>query len=277
MESDNVVYKDLEGRTAIVTGGVSGIGRATVERLCQNNVNMGILDVDIDFGYDLQNELNLGGIQIKFSNCDVSNFQQVKESVKEVIRKFGPPSILVNSAGIEYNEEGNLITMSEEYTRRILEVNLIGQVNMLREVVPLMKENGGGRIVNVSSTQALRSDYPGTMYQVTKAGILALARDIAIEYSRDNIRINTVLPGAIATEGMGNVRGDKEFLDKVKAAIPMGRRGNAYEVANLILFLLSDQASYITGGEYVIDGGLTSGFNIQNLGVPKPKVEGDPD
>jgi len=217
-------------------------------------------------------------LSVYFCKTDVSKRTEVGKAIDKIVQKHGPPIILVNNAGIEFNDCGSLITMPYDKMRDILNTNLLGYTHMLRAVVPYMAKNRLGRIVNISSVQAVQSCLPGTSYQIAKSGILGLARVMALEYTKQNIRTNTILPGAIKTEGMGDARvnEDSHALDDLIKSIPIGRRGHPEEVANLALFLLSEGASYINGAELVVDGGLTQTL-IGDMGIPKFPVINDPD
>jgi NAD(P)-dependent dehydrogenase (short-subunit alcohol dehydrogenase family) len=269
-------YEDsFAGKLAIVTGGASGIGRATVEGLAHYGANVAFFDVDSGASEFLLKKLKPSKGRICYYLGDVSDISAVKRGFELMIdvQNGQKPSFLVNSAGIEYNDKGSILDMDSDSLDRIVDVNLNGAINMTRVVVPKMLGNGGS-IVNVSSIQAERSCLPGTSYQITKSGLVGLTNSLNVECGRKGIRTNTVSPGAIATGGMGNVRGDDEGLDDLKEMIPLGRRGHSYEVANSILFLLSDQASYVQGANLFVDGGW------RNNGLPIRwglLVENDPD
>ena len=235
--------EEFKGKVAIVTGASSGIGKAIAEGLSYHGAKVCNLDLN-------------GEIY----KTDVSSPTQVKSTIKKIIEEHGIPEILVNNAGIEYNDAGNLVTMPTDKTQRILNTNLLGYINLIREVVPHMEKNNGGRIVNISSAQATQSCLPGTIYQVTKQGILAIARVLTLEYADKGIRINTVSPGGIKTEGMGNSRANEDLhaAEDLIRSIPLRRKGNPEEIANVVLFLLSNGASYLNGGEIIVDGGLTN-------------------
>lgn len=271
-------YAGLKDRLAIVTGAGSGIGRVTLEGLAYHGAIGIIADINKKSGKKLEKELVEKGYKVEFYPLDVKNEKQSKEMVKYLTEKYGiHPSLLVNNAAIEDNENGNFLNMSRELKRNIVETNFWGYVNLLEAVVPLMEKYEDGRIVNVASIQAKQSCLPGTIYQLTKGGILPMARNLTIEYARKGIRANTLIPGAIKTEGMANVRGNREGVNTLRSVIPLGRRGWAQEVAEPILFLLSDGASYFNGAEISVDGGLSIHFQPGGFEIPKPTVKDDPE
>ena len=261
--------KDFGGKVAIVTGASSGIGKAIATGLSYHGAKVCNFDVR-ERAEEKRSEI--------FYKVDVSNLLQVRSAIEKVVETHGIPEFLVNNAGIEYNDSGNLVTMPSYQMQRIIDVNLMGYLHMIREVVPQMERKGGGRIVNVSSVQATQSCLPGTIYQVSKQGILGIARVMTLEYAKKNIRVNTISPGGIKTEGMGNARTNENphALDTLISSVPLGRRGHPEEVANAVLFLLSDAASYINGQELVVDGGILNTL-FGEMGVPDTPVKKDPD
>ena len=271
--------KDFGGKVAIVTGGASGIGRAIVEGLAYHGARVCLFDIDEEKAErDVISLLRKTRADTSFYRTDVSDPENVRKSIERVVKEKGIPWILVNNAGIEFNHDGNLITMPYDKLKQISDINLFGYIHMLREVVPHMERNGGGRIVNIGSVQAHQSCLPGTIYPVTKQGILGLARVMSLEYGKKNIRVNTVSPGGIKTEGMGNARTHENpnALDTLISSVPLGRRGHPEEVANAVLFLLSESSSYINGQEIIVDGGLSNTL-LRDQGIPKTHVENDPD
>ncbi|HLC48827.1 MAG TPA: SDR family oxidoreductase [Candidatus Andersenbacteria bacterium] len=268
----NIQY-DFTGKVAIVTGGASGIGKATVKMFAEAGANVVLVDVNKGRGETVAEEL---GERVCFVFADVARTRHAEEVAQRAMLAFGKIDILVNNAGIEYNDRGNLVTMPHDDMMRIIQVNLFGYIHMVRACLPHM--NFGGRVVNVSSLQGLAAALPGTSYQSTKAAILGMTRALAIEYALEGITFNSVCPGAICTEGMGAARaGGSASLDPTRRRIPMGRRGWPHEVAALIAFLASDAASYMTGGDYVVDGGLLISLSADDPSKPTPNVSNDPD
>ncbi len=265
---------NFTGKVAVVTGGASGIGRATVGAFVSAGARVVILDVNEESGKKMAVSFLEQG-RTTFLKTDVSSVAEVQAAAEKVHSLFGKVDFLVNNAGIEVNDKGSILEMPDEDIRRIIDVNLLGYINCARAFVPLMSR--GGRIVNVSSIQAYGAHLPGTSYQASKAGIHGLTRSLAIELASRGITVNTIAPGAIATEGMGALTGgDLKFIDAYRHRIPLRRRGRPGEVAWPILFLCSDAASYIMSAELLIDGGYFHDIT-PDLGAPITPVEGDPD
>jgi NAD(P)-dependent dehydrogenase (short-subunit alcohol dehydrogenase family) len=242
------VTRLFEGRRAVVTGGASGIGLATCRRLAAEGARVAILDVRADQAQAAAREL--GGLAFA---ADVGDAAAVESAMQAAARELGGIDLLFNNAGA--GSVRSLHRYPPEDVERLVRVNLLGVYNGLRAALPLMLAGGGGAIVNnasASATQPVRGEAP---YAAAKAGVLALTRSAALEYG-PRIRVNSVSPGMIRTalsEGLFRVPG---ALDPVIAATPLGRTGTAEEVADAVVFLLSDQARFITGHDLVVDGGL---------------------
>lgn len=259
---------DFHGKIVVVTGGGSGIGKATAFAFAKCGAKVIVLDI--------KSKMESTENKIFYRTTDVAVESEVEKEMTIVLDQLGADSIhvLINNAGIEFNNVGNLINMPTNKLRRIIDVNLYGYINCTRVVVPYMRK--GGRIVNVSSIQGLAGHLPGTSYQISKSSILGLTHALAIELAPNGINVNAVAPGAIATEGMGAVRLNKSnIIEPYRRRIPLGRRGWPDEVAGPILFLCSDLASYITGSTIVVDGGYLTNLT-PDLGVA-PITENDPD
>lgn len=268
-----MMFKD---KIVCVTGAASGIGKATAKAFVKSGAFVILIDINKTSGLELEKEINRDGKYSLFLETDISDLESVKDSVSEISKRFGNVDILVNNAGIEINSKGSLIDMDYVDVNKILGVNLSGPINCCKEIVPLMKKKGGA-IVNVSSIQALAAHKPGTSYQISKSALLGLTNSLALELADYNIRVNTIIPGAISTEGMGKIReGSSKIIDSYRKIIPLSRRGSPEEVADPILFLCSDMASYITGSELVVDGGYTKNLTPESL-MDMKESDSDPD
>jgi NAD(P)-dependent dehydrogenase (short-subunit alcohol dehydrogenase family) len=240
--------KGLQDRTVLVTGGASGIGRATAARLVHEGAKVAIVDIDADAVHRTAAELGAVGL-----TGDVSSESDVARYFGEAIERLGPLQSLHNNAGIE-GPLGELIDFELEAFQRLVRVNYQGVFLNLREMLRAARRQGApATIVNTSSGTALHGVPRLGAYGSTKAAILALTRVAAIENAAAGVRVNAVVPGPIETALFQ--RFPDEFREGVTGFIPQGRLGTAEEVAALAVFLLSDEAPFITGGVYNVDGG----------------------
>lgn len=268
----NITF-DYTGYVCVVTGASSGIGKATAQMFLEAGAHVALVDIDPVGTEALVAESNGKAL---FMQTDVSDPDAAARATSTTLERFQKIDILVNCAGIEYNDRGNLLEMPYDDLKRILDVNMMGYIHMARSVVSNMSD--GGRVINVSSIQGLAAHHPGTSYQIAKSAILGLTHSLAIELAPREITVNTVAPGAIRTEGMGAVRiGDNTLLDSYRRRIPAGRRGTSTEVAGAILFLVSDLAQYITGTTLVVDGGYLIKLSPNAEGDLIPRHVHDPD
>jgi 3-oxoacyl-[acyl-carrier protein] reductase len=251
----------LDGKVALITGGAAGIGKATANRFLQEGAKVYICDVDEQAGLSAAVEL---GESCVFSAVDVSDRQIVQDWVEQVIEETGRVDVLVNNAGILRDatlvkvKDGNLVKqMSEETFDAVISVNLKGVFNCTQTVAPYMIRQGGGAIVNASSVVGLDGNFGQTNYVAAKAGVVGMTKVWARELGRYNIRVNAIAPGMILTEMLLSM--PEENLEAFKRSVPINRLGTPEEVANLYLFLVSDEASYISGEVIRVDGGLVVG------------------
>jgi NAD(P)-dependent dehydrogenase (short-subunit alcohol dehydrogenase family) len=208
------------------------------------------------FGIDVKARPNeLEGIA--YAEGDVSDDGFVAGAIGEAAAATGRLDYLVNAAGVLwFGRDRSLLDVELEVWNRVIAINLTGCMLTARHAIPLMQRSGGGAVVHFSSTQCLRGDdRPQDAYQVAKAGILALSKSIAIQFAKDRIRSNVILPSATATAMQARWHSDPDLKRRAAESVPLGRVGTAEDMANACLFLLSDRASFITGTELVVDGG----------------------
>jgi NAD(P)-dependent dehydrogenase (short-subunit alcohol dehydrogenase family) len=236
----------LEGERAIVTGGAGGIGRETAVRMLEEGAAVAILDVDGDATAATAAELGVPGLV-----ADVGDAAACTEAINEGAAALGGLSVLFNNAGV--GAAMPLHAYSDEAWARLVGVNLTGTFHGIRAAVPLMREQGGS-IVNHASVSGVRPTRFEGPYSAAKAGVISLTMDAALEYA-PGIRVNCVSPGLVETNLTALVLGDESMRTKVEAATPLGRIGTTRDVANLVVFLASPLASYITGQNVVVDGG----------------------
>lgn len=238
-------------KVAIVTGGASGIGLATVKNLLKENACVAMVDLS-DNVFSLASSLGDKCIGIK---CDVSKENDVKDCVAEVVDKFGHIDYLVANAGIGGGANKPHEVDIDEWNK-VVAVNQTGIFLINKYVIPEMLKIGGGAIVNTSSMYGLVGSTTSFAYSATKGAIVQMTRSIALTYARDNIRVNAIAPGYVDTPILAMVSDDVKQI--MANQLPMGRLGKDEEIANLISYLLSDKASFMTGAVVPIDGGYTA-------------------
>ena len=243
----------LENKTAIVTGATRGIGHAIAIRFAKEGCNVAFCGRSRnDKMIAVEQELNNLGVKVKGYACDVANYQQAQDFVKEVLADFGKVDILVNNAGI--TDDAAVKRMTEEQFDHVIGVNLKSVFCMTKAVQPTMWKQGYGAIVNIGSVVGIAGNYNQANYAASKAGIIGFSKSCAKEFAARNIRVNVVCPGFIETEMTAEV--PKELMDTWCSRIPMKRPGTADEVAQACVFLASDMCPYITSVVLPICGGM---------------------
>ena len=248
----------LEGKVAIVTGTARGIGKATAARFAAEGALVAGVDVLGDEGERSASEVAAEGGRIRFHHADISSEEDVRRVVRAVLDEHGRIDILVNNAGVQ--KEAKLTDVTVEDFHAVVNVNLLGAVLLCREVLPGMVAQKSGAIVNLSSVLGLVADPLLPVYGATKAGLLGLTRNIAITYGPDGIRCNAICPGDVDTE-LNRVFFEAHpdpvaFRGRVEAEYPMRRIASTDEIAKVAVFLASDDASFVSGGQIVVDGAI---------------------
>ncbi len=238
----------LEGRHAIITGGGQGIGLAIASKLRSEGAAVALLDIDIESATAAASHLDAIALEV-----DVRSASAVEAAVREAHERMGGLSILINNAGV--GQLRSLHEYSDESFADLIAVNLTGTFHAMRSAIPLMLD-AGGSIVNNASGSAIRPTRGELPYSAAKAGVIALTQGAAQEYG-PKIRINAVSPGVIRTPLTEILFQIPEALDPVERSTPLGRTGNAEEVANVVYFLCSDLSSFMTGQNLVVDGGMS--------------------
>lgn len=253
----------VDRRVAVVTGAAEGLGKGIAEALVVAGARVGLLDRNASLGEKTAAELSrTGGQPCAFASCDVAKEDQLIDAVRHVVDVLGPPTILVNNAGI-FVLKGLEATVED--WQEVMSVNIMGTALVTKHVVPHMRRAGGGSIVNIGSVSALIAQKGFLTYSATKAAIVEMTRCMALDLADDHIRVNSVSPGAVWSAAVQRVAQERGFSKEAAANEPnlgleqiIRRPAEPIEIGRAVLFLASDDASFITGANLVADGGWTA-------------------
>jgi NAD(P)-dependent dehydrogenase (short-subunit alcohol dehydrogenase family) len=245
----------FEGRAAVVTGAGGGMGWTIAEDLCARGADVLMIDVK-----ERPDPLPAGPGRAEYARLDLTDAQAVATAIGGFHESRGRLDHLVNAAGVLwFDRDRSAVDIDLEVWDQVMAINLKSAVHTVRAAVPAMKATGGGSMVHFSTIQCLRGDTrPQDAYQASKAALAALSKSIAIQFAGDRIRSNTIYPGPTMTPMQARWEGDERALAQVSASVPLGRIGRAEDQAAACLFLLSDSASFITGTELIVDGGVSA-------------------
>lgn len=242
----------LRDKVALITGGGRGIGREIALSFAREGANIAICDICDDFLIQLDKELRTLGRETLTFNVDVADFVKIEEMVNKILDKFQKIDILINNAGI--TRDSLIVRMREADWDRVLGVNLKGAFNTIRAVSKVMLKQRSGKIVNIASIIGIIGNSGQANYAASKAGIIGLTKATARELGVRGINVNAVAPGFIQTDMTKKL--SEEAREKMLSQIPLGKFGEAIDVASVVLFLVSDAARYITGEVITVDGGM---------------------
>lgn len=251
----------LSGKVAVITGAGSGIGREAALLFAREGAKVVIADVSEKGGKETVKEIRRGGGASDFCRTDVSRAGDVSGLIAFAEKTYGKLDVLFNNAGIFEADDASVTTTEEEIWDRVINVNLKGVFLGCKFGIPALLRAGGGSIINTASFVALiGAAVPQIAYTASKGGVLAMTKEIAVEYARKNIRANALCPGPVETPLLAELLSDPARRQRRLVHIPIGRFAHANEIANAALFLASDESSYMTGSTFLVDGGITAAY-----------------
>jgi len=245
-------------KTVIITGGTTGIGKATAIKFAQNNFNVVVTSRSAAKETELTNEFKQLGLEVYFKVLDVTNEMQVKEVIEKTVAQFGKLDVIVNNSGISLGNAVLADTVSDEL-KQMLETNVMGVYYGMKYAIKEMLKTGGGAIVNLASIAGINGLYATAQYNASKHAVVGLTKGAAIDYAQKGIRINAVAPGAIRTDILKNAIASGTYdVSSIEAIHPMNRLGEVEDIANGIFFLAAEENKFLTGTILTIDGGYNA-------------------
>ena len=241
----------LQNKVCIITGAARGIGKATALKFVKNGAKVIICDLDNEKVQETVRELSEFGL-VKGFKVDVAKPDDIRLMVDEVVNAFGQIDVLVNNAGI--TADAQLVKMTHEQFNKVIEVNLTGTFNCTKEIAPWMIKSGKGKIINTASVVGIYGNFGQTNYAASKFGIIGMTKTWAKELGKKNINVNAIAPGFILTEMTMNM--PENILDMMKQKSPLNKLGSPEDIANVSLFLASDESDYVHGTVISVDGGI---------------------
>ncbi|HEX5848451.1 MAG TPA: 3-oxoacyl-ACP reductase [Rubrobacter sp.] len=247
----------LSGKVAVVTGGAGGIGRETARRFAEEDARVCVVDLADEPGGEVAEEI--GGLYV---NADVTDADEVQNVYAETARRFGGVDVLFNNAGISPPDDNSILDTDLDAWQRVQDVNLKSVYLCCKYGIPHLLERGGGSIINTASFVAVMGAATSQIsYTASKGGVLALSRELGVEFARRGIRVNALCPGPVNTPLLQELFAkDPEKAQRRLVHLPMGRFAEATEIANAVLFLASDEASYVNASTFLVDGGLSGAY-----------------
>ena len=251
MTSNRITAGRLAGKVCVITGTASGIGAESARLFEHEGATV--------VGIDLDAEQAVGGLTIA---ADVADEEQVKAAMATAVEQYGRIDVLMNNAGINPTDDGSVLETSLESWQRVQDVNLRGVFLCCKHGIPHLQQRGGGSVINVASFVAILGAATSQIsYTASKGAVLAMSRELAVQFARENIRVNSLCPGPVETPLLLSIFGDDPAtLERRRIHWPTGRLAKPREVVNGALFLASDESSYVTGSTFLVDGGLTASY-----------------
>src|SRR5712691_12041537 len=251
----------LANKVALITGGGSGIGKASCLIFAREGAKVVVVDLKKDTAQATVDEIRKAGGDAAAFGADVSKEKDAEGMVKFAEKTYGKLNIAFNNAGVFHGKDESVTTTTEEIWDMVIDINLKGVFFGCKYEVPALLRAGGGSIINTASFVAVMgAAVPQIAYTASKGGVLAMTREIAVEFARKNIRANSLCPGPVETPLLAELLSDPARRQRRLVHIPMGRFARAEEMANAALFLASDESSYVNGSTFLVDGGITAAY-----------------
>ncbi|MFQ5992711.1 MAG: glucose 1-dehydrogenase [Nitrospiraceae bacterium] len=251
----------LKNKVALITGGASGIGRESSLLFAREGASVVVVDIHDETGEKTVKDIEAGGGRAFFVHADVSRAADCENMVRVTEETFGKLNVLFNNAGIMHSKDDDAMATDEEVWDLTLAINLKGVFLGCKYGIPALRRAGGGSIINTASFVAfLGAATPQVAYTASKGGVLAMSRELAVVHARENIRVNALCPGPLHTELLMKFLDTEKKKQRRLVHIPVGRFGQAEEIARAALFLASDDSSYMTGSALTVDGGITTAY-----------------
>ncbi|HET6165529.1 MAG TPA: 3-oxoacyl-ACP reductase [Marmoricola sp.] len=252
----------LDGKVAVVTGGCSGIGLATVRRFLEEGAEVVVGDLDDARGAELVDELSPGEGAVTYVHVDVTSKDEVDALFRTAKETYGSVDVAFNNAGISPPEDDSILDTDLDAWRKVQDVNLTSVYLCCKAALPYMLEQGSGSIINTASFVAVMGAATSQIsYSASKGGVLSMSRELGVQFARDGVRVNALCPGPVNTPLLQELFAkDEERAARRLVHVPMGRFGEPEEMANAVLFLASDESSFITASTFLVDGGISGAY-----------------
>jgi NAD(P)-dependent dehydrogenase (short-subunit alcohol dehydrogenase family) len=247
----------LEGKVAVVTGGASGIGRETARRFAEEGARVCVVDLADEPGEEVAGEID--GLYV---HADVTSPEDVQRVYQETAERFGGLDVLFNNAGTSPPDDDSILETDLDAWQRVQDVNLKSVFLCCKYGIPYLLERGGGSVINTASfVPVMGAATSQISYTASKGGVLAMTRELGVQFARQGVRVNALCPGPVSTPLLQELfANDPEKAERRLVHLPMGRFAEATEIANAVLFLASDESSYVTASTFLVDGGLSGAY-----------------
>ena len=251
----------LKNKVALITGGGSGIGKASCLLFAREGAKVVVIDLNSGTAESTAGEIRNSGGEARAYAADVSKEKDAEAMIRFAEKTYGSLTVVFNNAGIFHPKDDSVTTTAEDIWDRVIDINLKGVYLGCKYAVPALQRAGGGSIINTASFVAVvGAAAPQIAYTASKGGVLAMTREIAVEFARQNIRVNALCPGPVETPLLAELLSDPARRQRRLVHIPVGRFARAEEIASAALFLASDESSYVTGTTFLVDGGITAAY-----------------